>query len=139
MRKNADKVSSRQELLTKKLLDEIIYTNAAGYIRIVDNGNEDVGLNPFDDTRIHPKYYITEDWGNLICKEAIDPDADDPNDVRRQWQKVDHEKTIPGQEIVYKSTLSGNEMARKVMENAAMRNKKEVSVVFPNRIQRGRS
>ena len=70
LKKVGGKVYSRHELLTKKLLDNFVYTNAAAYIRIRDKNHTMENLNPLDDTRIHPTYYVTLDWANQICKEA---------------------------------------------------------------------
>jgi len=74
----------RQDLLTLKLLDETVYTNAAGYLRIVDRNQYD-GLNPFDDTRIHPKYYITEGWANLMIKEVSERGRIKCSSLRSSW------------------------------------------------------
>ncbi|CAM9760476.1 unnamed protein product, partial [Choristocarpus tenellus] len=74
-------VSSRRQLLGKKLLGSLVYVNAAASLRIRARGKleerEDSSLDPFDDTRVHPECYNTHDWAQRICANALDVQVQD--------------------------------------------------------------
>ena len=52
-RENKAKITSREELKKQKILSDKAYTQAIGFLRIID------GTNPLDTTPIHPESYIT--------------------------------------------------------------------------------
>ena len=64
-------VSSRRQLFERKLMGRVVYTNAAGYLRVCDNAVGDIQLDPFDDTRIHPECYVQNDFAPKICASAL--------------------------------------------------------------------
>ncbi|CAN0018367.1 unnamed protein product, partial [Hapterophycus canaliculatus] len=74
-------VPSRKALLSSQLLKSLVYTNAAGFLRIRERGKlaEELEgqLDPFDDTRVHPECYNTQDWAQRICANALDVQVDD--------------------------------------------------------------
>lgn len=82
-------VECRKDLLRLKLLGNIVYTNAAGFLRIrnenflvhnvYSDDNDEGGaqgfgrdLNPLDDTRIHPECYVTHQFTQKICGDAME-------------------------------------------------------------------
>ena len=77
-KRGARGVISRNELLEKKLLGKVVWTNAASFLRFPEerarNANED--WDPFEDTRIHPECYLTEDFAPKICADALEVEHD---------------------------------------------------------------
>ncbi|CAN0054949.1 unnamed protein product, partial [Ectocarpus fasciculatus] len=69
-------VPSRKALLSSQVLKSLVYTNAAGFLRIRERGKLaeqlEGQLDPFDDTRVHPECYNTQDWAQRICANALD-------------------------------------------------------------------
>ncbi|CAM9940185.1 unnamed protein product, partial [Discosporangium mesarthrocarpum] len=74
-------VSSRRQLLSRKLLGSLVYINAAAFLRVRGRGKladqEEALLDPFDDTRVHPECYNTHDWAQRICANALDVQVED--------------------------------------------------------------
>ncbi len=72
-------VSTRQELLEKKLLGKCCYLNAAGFLRISDSSYDDSHrVEILDNTRIHPESYVKKTLVQKICSDAMLPaNADD--------------------------------------------------------------
>jgi transcriptional accessory protein Tex/SPT6 len=64
-------VSSRKELLERKLMGKIVYNNAASFLRVCDQGLEDKAVDFFDDTRIHPECYIQNDFAPKVKKDSF--------------------------------------------------------------------
>lgn len=67
-------VDSRNSLLVKKLMGPVVWTNAAGFLRVTGGSeggsiNEDSLEFPLDNTRIHPECYITHDFAPKICEQ----------------------------------------------------------------------
>jgi len=62
-------VSSRKELLERKLMGKVVYNNAASFLRVCDQGLEDKAVDFFDDTRIHPECYIQNDFAPKVTFE----------------------------------------------------------------------
>lgn len=67
VRKGAKAISSRNDLLLRKLLGSSVWTNAAGFLRICDNV-----VDPLDNSRIHPECYTTHDFATKICADALE-------------------------------------------------------------------
>lgn len=67
VRKGAKAITSRNDLLLRKLLGSCVWTNAAGFLRICDNV-----VDPLDNTRIHPECYTTHDFATKICADALE-------------------------------------------------------------------
>ena len=65
-------VSSRRQLMERKLMGKNVYNNAAGFLRICDNDNIDALLDPLDDTRIHPECYVLHDYATKMCAAALE-------------------------------------------------------------------
>jgi len=67
-------VSSRAELLERRILKLNVWNNCASFIRVedTDNGNGSTEMNPFDNTRVHPECYHTHEWAPKICANAMD-------------------------------------------------------------------
>ena len=67
-KRGARGVVNRNELLEKKLLSKVVWTNAASFLRFPEerarNANED--WDPFEDTRIHPECYVSEDFAPKV-------------------------------------------------------------------------
>ncbi|CBN78798.1 GTB1; RNA binding / hydrolase, acting on ester bonds, also similar to transcription elogantion facto [Ectocarpus siliculosus] len=74
-------VPSRKALLSSQVLKSLVYTNAAGFLRIRERGKLaeqlEGQLDPFDDTRVHPECYNTQDWAQRICANALDVQVED--------------------------------------------------------------
>lgn len=68
IRKGAKPITSRNELLLRKLLGSNVWTNAAGFLRICG----DHVVDPLDNTRIHPECYTTYDFATKICADALE-------------------------------------------------------------------
>lgn len=91
IRRNIGQVDSRNTLLVKKLMGPVVWTNAAGFLRIAGSSHAEssggsgsgagagfVGAAaldemqsleyPLDNTRIHPECYITHDFAPKICE-----------------------------------------------------------------------
>lgn len=67
VRKGAKAITSRNDLLLRKLLGSCVWTNAAGFLRICDNV-----VDPLDNSRIHPECYTTHDFATKICADALE-------------------------------------------------------------------
>ena len=68
-------VSSRAELLERRILKLNVWNNCASFIRVedTDNGNgTSAEVNPFDNTRVHPECYHSHEWAPKICANAMD-------------------------------------------------------------------
>lgn len=66
-------VKFRAELLERKLLNTNVYKNAAGFLRIQSQDEEQAeGFDPFDATRIHPECYASNEWAQKICADALE-------------------------------------------------------------------
>ena len=48
-----------------------VYNNAAGFLRIFDNGSDEHVFDPFDNTRIHPECYVKDDFAPKIVASAL--------------------------------------------------------------------
>lgn len=89
LRQKMSFVPSRDALRESRVLGQVVWNNAAGFLRISDFGAEadatDLGAsasggdgllqkkrNPFDNTRIHPECYDTHDFAIKICADALD-------------------------------------------------------------------
>lgn len=83
VRRQLSAVVSRKELIEKKILGKIVYTNCAGFLRISETlgiaKNREIQLDPLDNTRIHPECYITYDFAYKICADALEDTNDDPH------------------------------------------------------------
>ena len=74
MRRSIGQVDSRNTLLVRKLMGVVVWTNAAGFLRISGSGQQDTPDDedlefPLDNTRIHPECYITHDIVPKICAQ----------------------------------------------------------------------
>ena len=92
IRRNIGQVDSRNILLVKKLMGPVVWTNAAGFLRITGSSSSSSSSQsapdsaggsgfagaaalddmlaleyPLDNTRIHPECYITHDFAPKIC------------------------------------------------------------------------
>ena len=76
---NSCGIISRNEILEKRLLGPIVYTNAASFLRILEERvvNSNLLWDPFDDTRIHPECYISNDFAYKICGDALEVEIED--------------------------------------------------------------
>ena len=72
IREKLKNVSSRVELLERRVLKLNIWTNAASFLRVEDSGQSNTEVNPFDNTRIHPECYHSHEWAPKICANAMD-------------------------------------------------------------------
>ena len=51
------------------VLGRVVYTNAADYLRVCDNGSsEGAPQDPFDDSRVHPECHVQNDSAPKICR-----------------------------------------------------------------------
>jgi len=89
IRRQMSAIHFRKELLERKLLGGIVYTNAAGFLKVYDMTGRN-NCDPLDNTRIHPECYITYDFTHKICAEAMDleNDPDSHNEIIYLTQKV---------------------------------------------------
>eukprot|EP01038_Epipyxis_sp_PR26KG_P004105 gene4105-5855_t len=71
IRRSIGIVEKRKHLLEKKLLGKVVYNNAAGFLRVTDVGRNKI-LDPLENTRIHPECYVTNDFAQKICADALD-------------------------------------------------------------------
>ena len=88
IRRNIGQVDSRNTLLVKKLMGPVVWTNAAGFLRVAGSSHPEssggagfagaAALDdmqsleyPLDNTRIHPECYITHDFAPKICKPPV--------------------------------------------------------------------
>mmetsp|Transcript_12464 Transcript_12464/g.17799 ORF Transcript_12464/g.17799 Transcript_12464/m.17799 type:complete len:1447 (-) Transcript_12464:180-4520(-) len=66
-------VASRKDLLAKRFLGPVVYSNAVAFIRIRSVGAlENKSLHPLDDTRLHPDVYHRHNWAVKIAKDAFE-------------------------------------------------------------------
>jgi len=71
-------VSSRRELLAKRLMGPVVYNNAVAFLRIRDIEQlADQFLHPLDDTRLHPDVYHRNNWALKIAIDALERLEDD--------------------------------------------------------------
>jgi transcription elongation factor SPT6 len=83
-------ITSRRQIIERKLLGKVVYKNAAGFLRICDTGTHDALLDPLDDTRIHPECYVMSDFATKMCASALEVDhnaEDYIENVTRQMQQ----------------------------------------------------
>ena len=73
-RRAGDIIVNRNELLEKKLLGPVVWTNAASFLRITEDRLKDgrVDWDPIEDTRIHPECYLSEEFAPKICADALE-------------------------------------------------------------------
>jgi transcription elongation factor SPT6 len=103
IRKSYSFIESRSDLLIHQLLGPIVYNNAIGFLRIraenydqsssIEQGDDDESekdfmmeggsnqrrLNPLDNSRIHPECYLTYDFVQKLCADAMDMEYHPPN------------------------------------------------------------
>lgn len=74
-------VTSRNTLLSSKILGPLVYTNCAGFLRIRKRGSleESETWNPLDDSRIHTECYVKNNWAATICCNALDTTVQESN------------------------------------------------------------
>jgi len=73
IRRRLGSIQGRRELLEGKLVGKVVFTNASGFLRITDDTpDRERGLDPLDDTRIHPECYISNDFAPKICADALE-------------------------------------------------------------------
>jgi len=66
-------VSSRRDILAKRLVGPIVYNNSVAFLRIRDmDALNNQLLHPLDDTRLHPDVYIRNNWAIQIAIDALD-------------------------------------------------------------------
>ena len=71
-------VSSRRELLAKRLMGPIVYNNAVAFLRIREIEQlANQFLHPLDDTRLHPDVYHRNNWALKIAIDALERLEDD--------------------------------------------------------------
>jgi transcription elongation factor SPT6 len=71
-------VSSRRELLAKRLMGPVVYNNAVAFIRIREIEQlTDQFLHPLDNTRLHPDVYHRNNWALKIAIDALERLEDD--------------------------------------------------------------
>ena len=71
-------VSSRRELLAKRLMGPVVYNNAVAFLRIRDIEQlSEQFLHPLDDTRLHPDVYHRNSWAVKIAIDALERLEDD--------------------------------------------------------------
>ena len=68
IRKQIGHIDNRSVLLKEKILGKSVWTNAAGFLIILDESDND----PLESTRIHPECYLTHDFATKICADAIE-------------------------------------------------------------------
>lgn len=72
-RKLGSSVRSRKELLERKILPRVVYSNCIGFLRVRDQDDTGETLcDPLDDTRIHPECYISHNFAPKICSDALE-------------------------------------------------------------------
>jgi transcriptional accessory protein Tex/SPT6 len=86
IREKIKNVTSRVQLLERRLLKLNVWTNCASFLRVAptrkrqhnDGGygfeDNDDDFNPLDNTRIHPECYHSNEWCPKICANAMDND-----------------------------------------------------------------
>ena len=77
-RLRAGSIACRNELLEKKLMGPVVWTNAASFLRIPEDRLKatNVEWDPFEDTRIHPECYTKDDFAPKICADALEVEHD---------------------------------------------------------------
>jgi transcriptional accessory protein Tex/SPT6 len=77
-RMRSGSIACRNELLEKKLLGPVVWTNAASFLRIPEDRlkSTNVEWDPFEDTRIHPECYIKDDFAPKICADSLEVEHD---------------------------------------------------------------
>jgi len=68
IRKQIGHIDNRSVLLKEKILGKSVWTNAAGFLIILDESDND----PLESTRIHPECYLTHDFATKICADALE-------------------------------------------------------------------
>ena len=77
-------ITSRKEILERKILGKVVYNNCIGFLRVRDADNDEVELDPLDDTRIHPECYNGHNFAIKICCDALEvPMSNDHIIVRK--------------------------------------------------------
>jgi transcription elongation factor SPT6 len=100
IRRSIKFVDSRDILLSKKVLGAVVYSNAAGFIKISAEST-DMNISPLDNSRVHPECYVTHkftyklfassqdiDFQNLSEKRYIELVEAQFKDSRRQLLKI---------------------------------------------------
>jgi transcription elongation factor SPT6 len=92
-----------------------VYTNAAGYLRVCDNGLGEVQLDPFDDTRVHPECYVQNDFAPKICASALVIDHSSEVYIKtvlllREHCRRELEKNLEGNAAFKEAWLSRGEL-----------------------------
>lgn len=72
IRRKLPSITSRKVLVEKKILGKIVYANCIGFLRVRDADNNEVELDPLDDTRIHPECYNGYNFAIKICCDALE-------------------------------------------------------------------
>jgi len=93
IRKQIGHLDNRIVLLKDKVLGKSVWTNAVGFLMILDDDQKD----PLESTRIHPESYLTNDFATKICADALELHHDSVNyhlnvsklmaSVRRELEK----------------------------------------------------
>lgn len=83
IRRKLPSVTSRKEILERKILGKVVFNNCIGFLRVRDD-NDEVELDPLDDTRIHPECYNVHNFAIKICCDALEvPLSHDHLNVRK--------------------------------------------------------
>uniref|UniRef100_A0A7S2EW30 S1 motif domain-containing protein n=1 Tax=Ditylum brightwellii TaxID=49249 RepID=A0A7S2EW30_9STRA len=74
-------VPSRKDLLARRLLGPVVFTNSVAFLRIrdIDRLNNQF-LFPLDDTRLHPDVYTRNNWAVKIAIDALELESLDLGD-----------------------------------------------------------
>uniref|UniRef100_A0A7S4IZN9 S1 motif domain-containing protein n=1 Tax=Odontella aurita TaxID=265563 RepID=A0A7S4IZN9_9STRA len=66
-------VSSRKDLLQKRLVGPVVYNNAVAFLRVRETEQlSGQYLHPLDDTRLHPDVYHRQNWAVKIAIDALE-------------------------------------------------------------------
>jgi transcription elongation factor SPT6 len=83
VRKKLTTVESRQDLFTKKLLGPVVWMNAVGFLKVTEPTSDtefrEKQHDRFDNTRVHPECYISNDFAPKICADALEKDCNTEN------------------------------------------------------------
>jgi hypothetical protein len=89
IRRKLSSVTSRKELLERKLVGKVVYLNSIGFLRVRDENNDEIQFEPFDDTRIHPECYNSHNFADRICADSLEPPCDlDPIKVKLETMRI---------------------------------------------------